>query len=265
MIASIHDTRTKLHLTHMKYLNQSEESPNKDKSVNKDEDVTYEALRNKKNRLSRLIEANVTTNNFMFITLTLDKMKVKSRTDLVELKKNWELFVKRFRYQFAEFQYIAVPETHIKGGWHIHFICLGLNRINYNELRDCWGLGRVHVSNDVPIHKAGYIAKYLGKFWNEHGLSENYKKGDRLIWRSRGLKEGEKFLINTTSKKVLAEKVLNRKLSPDSDIKEFNNLVQNYLDSGMYEIEHDTDIIINENCAINRYVRLRYKGEIKND
>jgi hypothetical protein len=115
-------------------------------------------------------------------------------TDLERLVRDWHELVRRIkRVKGGRWDYVAVPERHKSGGWHLHVALRG--RQDYRLLRSVWwsivgeGQGNIDVRNPgrgerLQTHKlAAYIAKYIGKAFEENELSER-----KRYYKARSIK-----------------------------------------------------------------------------
>jgi len=94
-----------------------------------------------------------------FFTLTF----AENRTDRVSANYDFNLFIRRLKYRYPSFSYLAVPERQKRGAIHYHLIC-NMPFVNFDELREIWGFGRLEVKDIRSVKKTGaYIAKYLTK------------------------------------------------------------------------------------------------------
>lgn len=113
----------------------------------------------------------------------------------------WDEFRRRIN-KVQDFQYVAVPERHQRGGWHMHIAVRG--RQNWNLIRSVWNSvisksGTDGAVNDSAGRKGGlmrkfggkgrgmrhriatYIAKYVGKGDNNLGFNK------KRYWSSKGI------------------------------------------------------------------------------
>ncbi|MGH8777973.1 rolling circle replication-associated protein [Paraburkholderia sp.] len=99
----------------------------------------------------------------------------------------------QFRRRVARiegFEYVAVPERHKSGGWHLHIAVHG--RVRVELMRRIWwsivgrAMGNIHARSPYrekgPRHMlAGYLSKYIVKGFESHKLNE------KRYWTSRGI------------------------------------------------------------------------------
>lgn len=119
-------------------------------------------------------------------------------SDYEKLLKDFREFVRRMnrnvsRLTARSFEYVAVPERHKSGGWHIHIAVKG--RQEYQLLRRVWwsivgqAQGNIDVRNPnrdrrSKIRMAMYLAKYISK--NCSG-SDADLFDRKKYWSSRGI------------------------------------------------------------------------------
>jgi hypothetical protein len=99
----------------------------------------------------------------------------------------------QFRRRVARvegFQYVAVPERHKSGGWHLHIAVHG--RANVRVMRAIWwsivgrAMGNIHARSPYKEKGlrhmlAGYLSKYIVKGFEDHKLNE------KRYWTSKGI------------------------------------------------------------------------------
>lgn len=173
--------------------------------------------------LRRVINANFSGgDNELFITLTYGE----NMRDVERLYKDFEKFIKRFRYKYGACEYILCVEPQARGAWHGHLLVKWVGRdyvyIPNEEVEKCWGHGFTTTRRLTGVDNVGaYLSVYLSdvsfdeadeaieggvSYWPLHdGFIERqgkrYLKGARLrlypsgmrIYRtSRGIKRPER-------------------------------------------------------------------------
>lgn len=117
-------------------------------------------------RLRDYINCNVTdTSKIRWCTLTY----AENMTDTKRLYKDFDKFIKRFRYRYSDYgkiEYIIACEPQGRGAWHIHalfiFPCTA-PFIPNSELAEIWGQGFVNIKKLVDCDNIGaYLTAYLG-------------------------------------------------------------------------------------------------------
>lgn len=118
-------------------------------------------------------------------------------TDKDRLKRDFRAFRERVA-RVLGFEYVAVPEKHKSGGWHLHIAVHG--RQNIRVMRAIWwsivgrAMGGVNVRSPYREkglrHKlAAYIGKYVTKDFQEH------KANEKRYWSSKGVVVPDAVLI----------------------------------------------------------------------
>lgn len=117
-------------------------------------------------RLRDYINTNVIdTKLCKWITLTYKE----NMTDTKRLLKDFEKFIKRFRYHFKDYkiEYIVAMEPQGRGAWHCHCIFIFDKTPpfikNNEELEKLWPYGFTNITNLKSIDNVGaYLTAYLG-------------------------------------------------------------------------------------------------------
>lgn len=160
-----------------------------------------------------------------FITITLDKKKVKSRHDLDTYIKDLGQFIRNERRRTgSDIQYVLVPEEHKDGAWHMHGLVKGINPSDLKDFREYevidekilkllneghmlynwlgyankFGFNSVEKIRDTE-RVSKYIIKYISKELSETQRKRKHKK---LYYCSRGLKVSEKLKEGSWSAKT---------------------------------------------------------------
>jgi hypothetical protein len=138
-----------------------------------------------RNRVRRLTKENFDENS-RFITLTFPE-------NIQDIKMaNYEFlkFIKRLRYKYGEFRYLAVIEFQERGAIHYHMLA-DFGYIKQQEIFEIWGHGWVWIK-DLLTAKNGKpcdnVAAYLIKYINKD-LFDKRLMGQQAYLRSRNLKE----------------------------------------------------------------------------
>jgi hypothetical protein len=116
-------------------------------------------------KLRDYINTNVTdVSKCLWITLTY----AENMTDTKRLYKDFDKFIKRFRYKFGDCEYIVACEPQGRGAWHAHFIPIFRGKAPFvpnKELAETWKNGFVKVQKMDDIDNVGaYLTAYLGDF-----------------------------------------------------------------------------------------------------
>lgn len=89
-----------------------------------DLDNKYRSIRRAQSTIAHYCHSN----DFdMFLTLTLDPKRVKSRFDSVEAMEIMTKWLTAQRKKYGKFHYIVVPEAHANGAIHFHAVFKGYN------------------------------------------------------------------------------------------------------------------------------------------
>lgn len=142
-------------------------------------------------RCHYLTDLAIHNNLFTFITLTFKN----SITDYKEAQHEWDLFLKRLKYELKKtVKYIACHELQKKRGEVYHFhVLTDIGYINIKELEKIWGKGFVFIRQIDTFHKSSikqiiYLFKYISK-----DILDEEKAGKRnsarKIYCSRNLKK----------------------------------------------------------------------------
>lgn len=122
-------------------------------------------------RTFRSIRSLVNTNcadpeKLKWVTLTYAQDDGKPMTDAKRLYKDFEKFIKKYRYKWGACEYIAVAEPQGSGAWHMHVLAIYPGKAPYQpnkELAELWGQGFVTVKNVQTVDNIGaYLSAYLG-------------------------------------------------------------------------------------------------------
>ena len=105
---------------------------------------------------------NITNSNpqlTKFLTLTFKK----NIEDIDFANYEFMQFVKRMKFKYPDFQYLAVIEFQKRGAVHYHIIC-NLPYVNKKLIAKKWGHGFIKIKRINRINNmGGYISKYVSK------------------------------------------------------------------------------------------------------
>lgn len=157
-----------------------------EKGDREEEKNIYSGKRAREN-IRRLALANFSnTQNAKFLTLTF----AYDCKNIDFTNKEFNKFIKRLRYRFGDFKYIAVIEFQDKnreGVIHYH-ILNNLQYVPYDDLLEIWGHGWIWVNRINHVDNIGaYLVKYMGK--KELGGRDRRLKGKKAYFTSRNLKK----------------------------------------------------------------------------
>lgn len=152
-------------------------------------------VKRKQNELQLLIHQNFSPDTAVFVTLTF---RQNSR-DLRSVIKECQNLFARFRRHVPDVKYIAVPERHAQGSWHVHllldrelphamsvakpFIEAGSIKSKSGSWDKLWPLGLYHQKKlDQGGNLGASIAAYVMKNATDKELS-----GHHTVWKSDNL------------------------------------------------------------------------------
>lgn len=136
-------------------------------------------------RLRDYINTNVIEpNNCKWITLTYKE----NMTDTKRLYNDFKNFIKRFKYQYGNFEYIVAMEPQERGAWHCHCIIIFDKKapfIRNKIIEQLWGQGFTKTNKLNDIDNIGaYLTAYLGdmEYKKDYGNIEkfNIKEVDEI-------------------------------------------------------------------------------------
>lgn len=134
------------------------------------------SLNRTKTEIRRLINTNSQLNKFMTLTFA------DNITDLDEANYLFNQFIKRMRYRFPSFEYLAVPEFQKRGAVHYHLAC-ALPYVEGSELETIWSHGMIQINRIDNMETVGvYMTKYLTK-----ELFDERFFGKKKFFRSQSL------------------------------------------------------------------------------
>jgi hypothetical protein len=122
------------------------------------------SFRKTTSRIRDLINNNFTgAKNELFLTLTYSE----NMTDTKRLYKDFDKFIKRFKYKHGkDIEYLNIVEPQERGAWHMHilikFIGLDTIFIKNNEIAQIWGQGFTKTKRLNQVDNIGaYLSAYL--------------------------------------------------------------------------------------------------------
>ena len=139
------------------------------------------------NRLRDYINANVTDpRKARWITLTY----AENMTDDKRLYKDFEKFIKRFRYRYPGFDYIVAMEPQARGAWHAHVIPIWPDEAPFipnEKLARIWGHGFVEINALKDVDNVGvYLTAYLADMELADGVPAEALDGKHRIKEVNG-------------------------------------------------------------------------------
>lgn len=154
------------------------------------EDNRVKVLVRAKNRLRRIINANVGAYGreftSKFVTLTFGD----NVTDLDIAHYEFKKFIKRLNYAMydtkkANLRYSVVVEFQERGAVHYHIIFYNLPYLKSDTLSEIWGNGFVKINKIDDVDNVGaYVTKYMSK-----DLGDSRLRGRKSYFNSRELKQ----------------------------------------------------------------------------
>lgn len=133
-------------------------------------------------RLRELINTNATNaDNCRWLTLTYrDHI-----TDTVKTYKNFEKFIKRFKYRYGNIEYINVCEPQGNGRWHFHCLIIFPTKAPFipdSEIREIWGHGftKTQQLNNNIDNLGAYLSAHISDVSIEEAdeLNIDYNESD---------------------------------------------------------------------------------------
>lgn len=168
---------------------------------------TFKTMRN-------LINNNFTgAANELFVTLSY----AQNMTDTKKLYKDFDKFIKRFKYKYPDIDYISIVEPQGRGAWHCHvlmrFNSLETVFIKNNEvLAPMWGHGFTKIKSLKSVDNIGaYLNAYLSDIEvcdeNMYEIMDAISDSNPLFVE---LEDGQKYDINKENRVSL--KVVEREV-----------------------------------------------------
>lgn len=165
----------------------------------------------RRDSIRRLVCANFDSGS-KFVTLTFRDGAVSDIRDVKVCNYYFMNFVKRVRYRYPDFKYVAVIEFQDKrgrGAVHYHMIC-NLPYVDKKELQDIWRGGFVKINAIDKVDNVGaYVIKYMTSDMDDKRLQglDAYLHSKRLIqpsvafsWANRAMYEQTLDLIEQLEK-----------------------------------------------------------------
>lgn len=151
-----------------------------------------------------------------FITLTFKENIIDNKIANQEFK----LFIKRLRYIYKEFSYIAVVERQKRGAIHYHIIFFNLPFVDVKELYNLWGNGFIDVQSLSKIGNVGfYMTKVIDYMCKE--LTQR-DKSQKIFFTSRNIKKIKELYLKVSDLQIA--KVLNYAKDNNIKIYEYENI-----------------------------------------
>lgn len=103
--------------------------------------------------------------------------------DLKTCNKEFKKYIQKMNYRYDNFKYVAVMARQENGNWHYHMIC-NIVFIDFNELKQVWGLGGVNIQKISSKTQLNKVMNYSCKNMNNAKLDI---KGEKGYLASKGL------------------------------------------------------------------------------
>lgn len=152
----------------------------------------HQGLRKTFGALRRIIDANFIGDyrSELHITLTY----CHNEQDYVKAAKDFTRFWARFRYHYPGCEYIRILEPQHSGRWHIHLLVKMMSGrslyVDYNQLRDLWGLGLTYVCKMPPADNFG---AYFSAMFTDCDIFENAECQERDPKAWKAIVKGARF------------------------------------------------------------------------
>lgn len=170
--------------------------PESERAENNRKTACYRA----REMVRRLVLCNF-GNHSKFMTMTY----AENQTDIVQANKDFKKFIKRLRYKYGDFKYIAVPEFQKRGAVHYH-VMSDLSYVPNKELAKIWGHGFVKINDIRHVDNVGaYMVKYMLKDTDDPRL-----RGQKAYLCSKGL-DRPVVIRGALAERVIAENKLEGK------------------------------------------------------
>jgi hypothetical protein len=142
-----------------------------------------------RNNVRRLAIANFNEHS-KFFTLTF----AKNVEDMNFANNSYKKFIKRLKYQYGDFKYLAVIEFQKRGAIHYHMLA-DFAFIDQKELEKLWGNGFVWIRDLLTANKGkpvDNIGAYIVKYMNKNTIDKRLM-GKKAYFTSRNLTRPEVF------------------------------------------------------------------------
>jgi hypothetical protein len=138
-----------------------------------------------------LANVNFNNQNSKFVTFVPEE----NVTDVQEANKYFNLFIKRVKYKFGDFKYLAVIQFQHKNNQRVHYHVLwDLAYIKQEKLLKIWGDGKgsVYINKIYHVDNLGAsLLRYMGKSVGDPRLF-----GSNTYLCSKGLKRAKIEYLN---------------------------------------------------------------------
>jgi len=169
-------------------LDAPRKSGSREKPEHQDQETVRRSIQRSKTKVRHLIKSMGADR---LLTLTKREKDPALFWTLEQWAASWSRFVLQCKRAGIEFQYVAIPELHKKGNYHLHVALCG--RIHINTARRIWwaicgghGQGNIDVKyrpNQSATERLAGLAKYLSKYLTKQFGADAFNK--KRYWASR--------------------------------------------------------------------------------
>ena len=161
----------------------------------------YRHVKRNLGQMMLLINHNFDPHTARFVTLTFRQ----KATTYVFVKQECQKFFKRLRKNVPGIQYLAMPDRHEDGSWHVHliidrelpmtkelaapFINAGVIRGKKGSWEGLWTLGQ---TNQQDLDKGGNLGNAVSRYMMKNA-GDKELAGSHTFWRSDNLKQPVKL------------------------------------------------------------------------
>ena len=103
----------------------------------------HKTMKRRSKEFRSLAYINFRIPNVKFVTLTFDPRIFQNASDLNTCNKAFVKFIKRIRYYYNDFIYLAVFSRQDNGNWHYHMLCNFDMDVKNKTIQDIWNHGMV--------------------------------------------------------------------------------------------------------------------------
>lgn len=156
------------------------------KQYNKNKPTSRKSVNRKLTKYEELVLYNFQGNkNELFITLNCRE----HITDIADIKKFFDRFIRKMRKDYKGLEYIYMPEQTEKGCWHIHLFIKCTSQQDFyipvEKLQTYWGQGGVYVMRNRNTFKTLQHSK--DKRDDRLERFRHFPKGKRMYGKSKGI------------------------------------------------------------------------------
>lgn len=216
----------------------------------------YKTIKRRSKEFRALAYINFRVLNTKFVTLTFDPRIFENATDLKTCNKSFAKFVKRVRYYYNDFIYLAVYSKQDNGNWHYHMLCNFDMNVKNKTIQDIWRYGMVESTSITSNSEFETKISYCTDNMRQCAMSDlQGKKGYLPAKELQREVEISSWTDSDTAYELLSQIIesSNKPLPIDSRIiKAANRTADNMSDSEQNALFVDDDS--NEDTRINRLI-----------